>query len=278
MLYKKTMKEWQDVLDGKKLPNRVCDLYNLQTLRFIGCKELESLPQSMGKLINLSHLYVQGCDKLNDTNEALKLGDLGTLEVFENFQGKERRSNSVEILNVLRPHQDLEYLGIRFYHGTTESLFFIDGMNKIKDQQNHPHLKLKHLGLVSMWGLQEWEGMGWVKEEHSDGITIMPCLSSLNFTFCNSLKTLPGFLLKSPLQNLSFFHCRSLAQSYRKGTGKEWPKISHIPNITFGRDHDDEDDGILQEKDVAILSTLFCNQHLREMRKEGICELQTKLD
>lgn len=48
----------------KKLPNRVCDLYNLQTLRFIGCKELESLPQSMGKLINLSHLYVQGCDKL----------------------------------------------------------------------------------------------------------------------------------------------------------------------------------------------------------------------
>ncbi|KAI5355926.1 hypothetical protein L3X38_008821 [Prunus dulcis] len=48
----------------------------------------------------------------SDNNEALKLGDLGTLE------GKERRSNSVEILNVLRPHQDLEYLGIRFYHGT----------------------------------------------------------------------------------------------------------------------------------------------------------------
>ncbi|CAB4267420.1 unnamed protein product [Prunus armeniaca] len=56
----------------------------------------------------------------SDNNEALKLGDLGTLEgVSENFQGKERRSNSVEILNALRPHQDLEYLGIRFYHGTT---------------------------------------------------------------------------------------------------------------------------------------------------------------
>lgn len=107
---------------------------------------------------------------------------------------------------------------------------------------------------VSMWGLQEWEGMGWVKEEHSDGITIMPCLSSLNFTFCNSLKTLPGFLLKSPLQNLFFRHCRSLARSYRQGTGKEWHKISHIPNITIDETDPDFDDveghEIVQEKDV----------------------------
>ncbi|BFG19573.1 hypothetical protein CerSpe_058470 [Prunus speciosa] len=112
--------------------------------------------------------------------------------------------------------------------------------------------KLKQLRLVSMSGLQEWEGG--VKEEDSDKITIMPCLSSLNITLCSGLKTLPGFLLKSPLQNLFFRHCRNLARSYRQGTGKEWPKISHIPNITIDEtdpDFDDEEGHeIVQEKDV----------------------------
>ncbi|CAB4267421.1 unnamed protein product [Prunus armeniaca] len=103
-----------------------------------------------------------------------------------------------------------------------------------------------------MSGLQEWEGVGGVKEEDSDKITIMPCLSSLNITLCSGLKTLPGFLLKSPLQNLFFRHCRSLARSYRQGTGKEWHKISHIPNITIDEtdpDFDDEEGHeIVQEK------------------------------
>ncbi|XP_031247372.1 putative disease resistance protein RGA4 [Pistacia vera] len=40
----------------KKLPETLCQLYNLQSLDITWCDELEELPQAMGKLINLRHL------------------------------------------------------------------------------------------------------------------------------------------------------------------------------------------------------------------------------
>ncbi|KAL6132465.1 hypothetical protein ACLB2K_064708 [Fragaria x ananassa] len=50
----------------KELPDSLCDLYNLQTLRLDRCSGLVKLPDEevMRKLTKLKHLYVDGCRRL----------------------------------------------------------------------------------------------------------------------------------------------------------------------------------------------------------------------
>ncbi|TQD68598.1 hypothetical protein C1H46_045869 [Malus baccata] len=84
----------------------------------------------------------------------------------------------------------------------------------------------------------------------------MPCLSSLQILQCDRLKTLPDFLRKTPLQTLDIGRCGNLARGCQKGRGKEWPKISHIPNI-IGlpeySDSDDEGEGMAEAEDAVEL-------------------------
>nr|XP_028962147.1 putative disease resistance protein At1g58400 [Malus domestica] len=107
---------------------------------------------------------------------------------------------------------------------------------------------------MSAW--EEWKGVAEWKEEDSH-ITIMPCLSSLEFWNCSQLKTLPDFLRKTPLQTLDIEDSPTLARGCRRGRGKEWPKISHIPNIEIDlpldSDSDDKGEGIVEAEDVVEL-------------------------
>ncbi|KAH9716309.1 hypothetical protein KPL71_021419 [Citrus sinensis] len=40
----------------EKLPETLCELYNLETLDISGCFDLEELPKGIGKLVNMKHL------------------------------------------------------------------------------------------------------------------------------------------------------------------------------------------------------------------------------
>nr|POF08306.1 putative disease resistance protein rga4 [Quercus suber] len=61
----------------------------------------------------------------------------------------------------------------------------------------------------------------------------MPRLQRLSIRYCPRLKSLPNFLHTIPLQNLKMEWCPILKERCKRGTGEEWPKISHIPNIDF---------------------------------------------
>ncbi|XP_047337992.1 putative disease resistance protein RGA1 [Impatiens glandulifera] len=50
--------------DITTLPNGICDLLNLPTLKLNYCYDLESLPINMKDLINLRHLYLENCSGL----------------------------------------------------------------------------------------------------------------------------------------------------------------------------------------------------------------------
>ncbi|XP_047338556.1 putative disease resistance protein RGA3 [Impatiens glandulifera] len=65
------------------LPDSICDLLNLQTLKLNYCSNLESLPRNTKALISLRHLYLKGCDELKYMPRGMgKLKHLKTLSLF----------------------------------------------------------------------------------------------------------------------------------------------------------------------------------------------------
>ncbi|XP_060973482.1 putative disease resistance protein RGA3 isoform X2 [Cannabis sativa] len=73
--------------------------------------------------------------------------------------------------------------------------------------------------------LEEWVGVaGWTV---NGPLKIMPCLESLEMSFCGLLRTLPDFLRSTPLKNLVVAQCDILEKSC------EMEKIRHVPNITI---------------------------------------------
>ena len=64
------------------LPEKVCALYNLQTLILSNCHYLTKLPKNMRKLINLRHLDIIGTDLNEMPKEMSRLASLQTLSLL----------------------------------------------------------------------------------------------------------------------------------------------------------------------------------------------------
>ncbi|XP_021831163.1 uncharacterized protein LOC110771212 [Prunus avium] len=95
--------------------------------------------------------------------------------------------------------------------------------------------KLKQLYFAHMWGWEEWEGVEeWTKEDSE--ITIMPRLSELTIRGSNSLKALPDFLFKTPLQTLEIYGSPRLLERYQEGNGERAKISATIPNICIIKD------------------------------------------
>ncbi|XP_050273410.1 putative disease resistance protein RGA3 isoform X1 [Quercus robur] len=98
------------------------------------------------------------------------------------------------------------------------------------------------LSFMSFCNWEEWNGI----EEEEDCIrrfTIMPRLQHLHIWNCRKLKSMPNFLRTTPLQKLLIEFCPILKERCKRGTGKEWPKISHIPNIEIDEIYVQRDGG-----------------------------------
>ncbi|XP_058091100.1 putative disease resistance protein RGA3 [Magnolia sinica] len=67
----------------RRLPESLCSIYNLQTLKLKGCRKLIELPNDTRNLINLQHLNLENCHKLKSTPPGIgKLTSLQTLSMF----------------------------------------------------------------------------------------------------------------------------------------------------------------------------------------------------
>ncbi|KAF3450344.1 hypothetical protein FNV43_RR06424 [Rhamnella rubrinervis] len=65
----------------EELPDEVCDLCNLQTLRLSLCFDLKRLPEGMERLVNLRHLHILGCHRLKGLPKGIgRLTQLRTLD------------------------------------------------------------------------------------------------------------------------------------------------------------------------------------------------------
>uniref|UniRef100_A0A7N2L7N6 Disease resistance protein RGA3 n=2 Tax=Quercus lobata TaxID=97700 RepID=A0A7N2L7N6_QUELO len=114
----------------------------------------------------------------------------------------------------------LEKVGVEFLGIESENKK--DGVIKI-----FPNLKTLSFMCLDKW--EEWIGIGGQEEEAC--MIIMPCLQRLEICDCPKLKSLPDFLFKTSLQEFWVDSYSILCKRYQRGTGEDWSKISHIPNI-----------------------------------------------
>ncbi|KAL6297254.1 hypothetical protein ACE6H2_005396 [Prunus campanulata] len=181
----------------KKLPENMGNLINLKHFYVISSGVLE-LPKGIGRLTSLQTLDVCRCG--GDNDEAFQIGDMrklnleGRLEIqlvgdvtdksevekaqlwdkklfylAVDFERGTNSSSSVEILNALRPHPDLESLGIWNHNGTTwpnwiqslHNLRFL-ALGKGTQCELWPLGKLECLERLTLWGI---EGVGKVGVE-----------------------------------------------------------------------------------------------------------------
>ncbi|XP_042464828.1 putative disease resistance protein RGA1 [Zingiber officinale] len=95
----------------KILPDSLCDLYNLQTLKVNGCSKLESIPQELGKLVNLRHIDA-GYEFWNmiklDVHRLTNLQELPTFSVREDDELKLGRLKDLTQLHGTLRIQNLE--------------------------------------------------------------------------------------------------------------------------------------------------------------------------
>ncbi|XP_050139810.1 putative disease resistance RPP13-like protein 1 [Malus sylvestris] len=123
----------------KRLPDRVCTLYNLQTLLLLGCFSLVELPADMRKLIHLRHLDISGTKIKAMPVQMGKLRSLRTLTAFA--LGKSTGSNIGELRELSHLRGKISILNLQNVVGAIDAL--------LKDKKDLNEVELSWGSVVS---------------------------------------------------------------------------------------------------------------------------------
>ncbi|XBI31709.1 hypothetical protein VPH35_055245 [Triticum aestivum] len=207
---------WSDIIS---LPDSVCMLYNLQTLRLIGCQKLQQLPQNMARLRKLIHLYLSGCDRLRSMSPNFGvLNNLHILTTFvvgtgyglgiEQLKDLQHLSNRLELLNLskIRSGKNAKEANLNQKQNLTELLFSWD--QKVGDgprdmacnveevlQCLEPHSNIQNLEIRGYGGLGISQ---WMRKPQ-----MFNSLKELEMSDCPRCKSIPVVWFSVTLEILS---------------------------------------------------------------------------
>ncbi|KAH0753325.1 hypothetical protein KY285_006473 [Solanum tuberosum] len=161
------------------LPNSICDLYNLQTFRFINCHSLKDFPYEIGNMISLRHIYYTSIDKRYEhwrewciRNEhfqmPLNMGQLTSLQTLQLFKVGLEKGRQIEELGHLKNLRgELRIVGLQLVCDKEEA--------QTACLQEKPNI----CKLAYLWSHDESEGCE-INDEHVlDGLQPHPNLKTL---------------------------------------------------------------------------------------------------
>ena len=191
---------------------------SLQYLRIKDCPNLKSIPD-LGELFHsLIILKLSSC--------RLKLLREGRLQTL--------------VIDGLDAFPILRYPSIQYSHASLKKLRLSGSptLNSLPEEEIRPFTALEELCI------ENFDGM----EALPDWLGIPSSLQKLSLYHCEKLMYLP-ILHLTDLKHLHIAFCPNLEKRCEDGSGEEWFKIAHIPNIKiygdfikWGEDSDDSED------------------------------------
>ncbi|KAL8172189.1 hypothetical protein V2J09_023993 [Rumex salicifolius] len=241
----------------KSLPSSICNLLNLQTLYILACHQLEELPsKGIKKLARLRHLHVTLSKQAHFLpNKGLHaLTSLQTLQLYK----------CTELMTLSEGIRNLISLKSLLIYGCPVLSFLPNGMKHLTKLERLAIRNCAKLdlmlgeGLAGLFSLQSLE-LGGIPKTIAFPESIRSASASLQYLYiedCSGLIRLPNwlqhftsllkvFILQCPkfcvlprgilglsaLKTLSIKGCPYMRARCARNQGKDWPLISHIPEI-----------------------------------------------
>lgn len=187
---------------------------NLQYLTIFNCRKLKSLPQGMHALLtSLKQLTVRDCPETDSFPEGGLPTKLSWLYIWNCNKLMARG-----VKQGLETPLSLVFLSVR---GSKEEIL-----------ETFPEEWLLQSTLPSL----EIGCFPKLKSLGNTGLQHLSFLEKLRINDFDELQSFPEQGLPSSLSHLYIINCPLLKAKCQKGKAKEWPKISHIPCIVFGKD------------------------------------------